>query len=258
MSAGQSLFITGAAKGIGRETVLLFARRGWRIGATDISQEGLDQLRKELGDEHFYRRVDVTDSDEVATVLAAFAETTGGSVDLLINNAGIVHMQNFEDAPLARHHAVTDVNVRGVLNCAHHGLPYLKRSPRATMVNLSSAASDYGVPSEAVYSATKFYVKGLTEALNIEWARHGIHVCDVMPNFVATDMMDLQHGKLVDSVGVKLTAGDVAHAIDKAVRKRGKSPHHWVDSAWGIFLRGTLSLLPARGRRALMKSVSGY
>ncbi|MDX2935531.1 SDR family oxidoreductase [Streptomyces ipomoeae] len=258
MTTGRSLFITGAAKGIGRETVLLFARRGWRVGAIDISQDGLDALAKELGHEHFYRQVDVTDADSVGAALAAFADTTGGSIDLLVNNAGLIDMAHFEDIPLARQHAVTNVNVLGVLNSAHEALPYLRKSPRATMVNLCSAASDYGVPSEAVYSASKFWVKGFTEALNIEWARHGIHVCSVMPNFVATDMTADQSGKLIDAVGIKLTAADVARAIHRAVEKRGGKPHHWVDTTWGTFLRGALGLLPARGRRALMRRVSGY
>ena len=89
---------------------------------------------------------------------------------------------------------------------------------------MSSLSSEYGVPSEAVYSASKFFVRGLTEAMNIEWERHGIHVSDVMPNFVRTPMMEGVTGKLVDSVGIHLTAEDVVRAIWRAASDRRRHP----------------------------------
>ena len=91
---------------------------------------------------------------------------------------------------------------------------------------MCSLSSDYGVPSEATYSASKFFVRGFTEAMNIEWERLGIHVCDVLPNFVDTPMMDPAHGDIVDSIGINLTAGDVAQTIVEAAEDRTKV--HWV------------------------------
>ncbi len=257
MSKQNTLFITGAGKGIGREIATLFAASGWRIAATDISETDLEKLRAELGDGHFYMAMDVTKADQVAAALEAFATQHGGGIDLLINNAGLADISDFEKVTLARHQAVIAVNVNGVLNCAYQALPYLQRSGQAAMINMCSLSSEYGVPSEATYSATKFWVKGFTEALNIEWDRHGIYVCDVMPNFVATPMMENCHGSIVDSVGIRLTAADVARVVWHAATRRGRV--HWVvDTLRPTVMRSFLKLLPGRAQRALMKRVSGY
>jgi short-subunit dehydrogenase len=257
MNRKPSVFITGAAKGIGADTALLFAKQGYRVGATDINKNDLVTLKKALGKEHFYRRLDVTQPDDFAETLREFAEESGGAIDVLINNAGIAFIDDFEKTPLAKHLAVTEVNVKGVQIGAFYALPYLKKSTRAAMINMCSLSSEYGVPSEASYSASKFWVKGFTEALNIEWDRHGIYVCDVMPNFVATPMMDAAHGRIVDSVGVHLTAKDVTDVIWKAVQNRNLI--HWEVDTWRPrLMRSVNKLLPQGLRRSAMKYLAGY
>lgn len=252
-----TVFITGAAKGIGAETASLFAKQGYCIGATDISQKDLDTLKESLGSGHFYRQLDVTNPDDFACALGEFAIESGGAIDVLINNAGIAFIDDYEKVPLMKHLGVTEVNIKGVQIGAYHALPYLMRSARPAMVNMCSLSSEYGVPSEASYSASKFWVKGFTEALNIEWDRHGIYVCDVMPNFVATPMMDAAHGKIVDSIGIFLQASDVSAVILKAVKSRRNV--HWVVDTWRPrLLRSVSKLLPNVLRRAAMRHVSGY
>jgi NAD(P)-dependent dehydrogenase (short-subunit alcohol dehydrogenase family) len=257
MNHKPSVFITGSAKGIGAATALLFAKQGYRVGATDINEKDLTVLKKALGKEHFYRRLDVTQPDDFATALDEFAAENGGAIDVLINNAGIAFIEDFEKMTLPQHLAVTEVNVKGVQIGAFYALPYLKKGKQAAMINMCSLSSEYGVPSEASYSASKFWVKGFTEAINIEWDRHGIYVCDVMPNFVATPMMDAAHGKIVDSVGIHLTATDVTEVIWKAVQNR-KLIHWEVDTWRPRLMRSANKLLPQRMRRAAMKYLSGY
>lgn len=250
-------FITGAAKGIGAETALLFAKQGYRIGVTDISKNDLETLKNALGDGHFYRQLDVTKPDEFAGALGEFAAENGGAIDVLINNAGIAFIDDYEKVPLMKHLAVTEVNIKGVQIGAYHALPYLRKSGRPAMVNMCSLSSEYGVPSEASYSASKFWVKGFTEALNIEWERHGIYVCDVMPNFVATPMMDAAHGRIVESIGIFLQARDVSAVILKAVKSR--SNVHWEVDTWRPrLLRSVSKMLPKSLRRAAIRHVSGY
>lgn len=252
-----SVFITGAAKGIGKETALLFAKNGYVVGATDVNPRDLQALQETLGTGHFFRQLDVTISDEFARALGEFAEENGGVIDVLINNAGIAFIDDYEKVPLTQHLAVTEVNVKGVQIGAHHALRYLKKSERPVMLNMCSLSSEYGVPSEASYSASKFWVKGFTEALNIEWEQHGIHVCDVMPNFVATPMMEATHGKIVDSIGVHLRPRDVSEVIFKAVKARRKV--HWEVDTWRPrLLRLVLKRVPNAVRRAAMRHVSGY
>jgi NAD(P)-dependent dehydrogenase (short-subunit alcohol dehydrogenase family) len=217
----MNIFITGASKGIGRATALFFAEKGWFIGVTDIDRSGLAKLEKELaGKKYFAAIMDVTDSDGVAKTFNDFCTKTGGKLDVLFNNAGVAWLDPFESVPLQNHHAMINVNVTGVLNCIFHAFPYLKKAQGARVINMCSAAAHYGVAWEVTYSATKFFIRGLTEALNLEWERHDIHVCDIMPNFVDTPMMEHCRSKVVDNVGIKLTTQDVVNAVWKAAHKK--------------------------------------
>lgn len=257
MNNKPTVFITGAAKGIGAETALMFSKQGYRVAATDANEKDLEKLKKTLGNEHFYRRLDVTNSEDFAAILKEFAVENGGAIDVLINNAGIAFIDDFEKISLEKHLALTDVNIKGVQIGTFHALQYLKKSSQPSMISMCSLSSEYGVPSEASYSASKFWVKGFTEAINIEWDRHGIYVCDVMPNFVATPMMQELDGKIVKSIGIKLNADDVSATIWKAVQNRKRI--HWEVDTWRPrLLRAINKLLPKNVRRAAMKHLSGY
>lgn len=257
MNTKPAVFITGAAKGIGAETALLFARHGYYVAVTDINEKDLGELKKTLGKEHFYRRLDVTKAEEYAAILAEFAQENGGKIDVLINNAGIAFIDDYEKIPLEKNLAITEVNVKGVQIGAFHALQYLKNSSQPSMISMCSISSEYGVPSESSYSASKFWVKGFTEAINIEWDRHGIYVCDIMPNFVTTPMMQAAHGKIVDSIGIRLTPSDVTAVIWKAIQNRKRV--HWEVDTWRPhLLRSVNKLLPKTLRRAAMKYICGY
>ena len=253
----KTVLITGAGAGIGRAAAEKFAAEGWIVGATDVSVESLNALATAIGAAHFFRTLDVRDADDVAHVIAEFAARNDGHIDLLINNAGIGTLDNFEDTPLERLHATVDVNAKGIINCSHAAFPFLKAAGGAKVINMCSLSSEYGVPSEAVYSASKFFVKGLTEALNIEWERHGIHVSDVMPNFVRTPMMEGVRGKLIDSVGIHLTADDVVKSIWKSAGDRRRI--HWVvDKPKTSLLRFVGRQLPTFWRRRIYQQLAGY
>lgn len=252
-----TIVITGAGTGIGAEAARQLARQGWTICATDINPGALAPLREELGEHHHYARMDVTDVDEVGWLMAEFAGRHGGSFDALLNNAGVAFIDNFENILLRQHHSVVRVNVDGVLNCTYHAFPYLAKSRSAKVINMCSRSAEYGVPSEATYSATKFFVRGFTEAMNIEWERHGIHVCDILPNFVDTPMMDAAHGQIVDAIGINLTPADVAATIVRATRDRSRV--HWkVDTPKNHLLIGILNRTPPRLHRAMIKRFAGF
>lgn len=253
----RTILITGAGAGIGREAARQLAGRGWTLCATDRDNVALETLAEELGACHSYAKLDVTDKDEVARVLAEFAGSHGGALDALLNNAGVAFFSNFEDLPLEQHARVVDVNVQGVLNCTYLAFPYLAKGRSAKVVNMCSLSSEYGIPSEATYSASKFFVRGFTEAMNIEWERHDIHVCDVLPNFVATPMMAAAHGAIVDSIGVNLTAEDVATTIVRALDDRARV--HWVvDTTKLKLLRLVVNNSPARLHRMFVKQFAGF
>ncbi len=190
-AANKAIFITGAGSGMGREGVKLFHAKGWRVGAIDRNQGGLDTLQQELGkDRLFARAVDVTDKASLEQALADFcAGNEGGGLDMLWNNAGIGESGWFEDVPYEAAMRVVDINFKAVVTGAYVGLPYLKKAKNSLMFSTSSSSATYGMPRLAVYAATKHAVKGLTEALSIEWQRHGVRVADVLPGLIDTAIL---------------------------------------------------------------------
>ncbi|WP_024795759.1 SDR family oxidoreductase [Tomitella biformata] len=222
-----SVVITGAASGIGRATALLFARSGYRVGAFDVDETGLASLAKESaksGRQISTGILDVTDADAWQTRLAEFTEPDDGRLTILINNAGLLSSGRFADVPLAAQQRMVDVNVLGTLNGCHTAFPYLKGTPNAQVVNLCSASAIYGQPELATYGATKFAVRGLTEALDLEWRADNIRVAAMWPLFVDTSMIVGMDTGSTRSLGVHLTAEDVAEAILETVR----GPSHWL------------------------------
>src|ERR1044071_8088586 len=185
-----SIFITGAAAGIGRATAQRCASQGWFVGAYDMDAAGLDSLKSALGAGNYVTEtLNVTDPVALSAALDRFFQAAGRRLDVMFNCAGILSVGNFEDIALPRHHAMVDVNLKGVINGFHCALPYLKQTRGARVISMASASAIYGSPAFASYSASKFAVRGLTEAMNIEWARHGITVMDVWPIFVNTAMV---------------------------------------------------------------------
>ena len=220
MSHEKSVFVTGAAAGIGRATALTFAKRGYAVGAYDIDEVGLKSLADEfdrLGATVVTGHLDVTDADEMAQRVAEFVEAAGGRLDVMINNAGILLAGRFEDVAVKAHHREIDVNTKGVVNGLHAAFPYLKSTPGSVVVNLASASAIYGQAELANYSATKFFVRAMTEALDIEWHRYGIRVVAMWPLYVQTAMTDGIKTGTTESLGIRLTAQDIADDIVKAV-----------------------------------------
>ncbi|MCP3985430.1 MAG: SDR family oxidoreductase [bacterium] len=187
----KSIFVTGAASGIGRATCRLFAERGWFVGAYDIDEPGLTSLEQELGTENcLTRRLDVSNKAEFDRAMEEFSEATGGQLDLLFNNAGIGTGGWFEEVPYDVAMRVLDVNFIGVVNGVYCAIPLLKRTPNSLCFSTSSSAALFGLPRTGMYAATKFAVKGLTEALSVELSRFGGRAADVLPALVDTPILE--------------------------------------------------------------------
>jgi len=186
----KSIFITGAASGMGRETAKLFSGKGWFVGCYDVNEAGLATLQQELGSDNCVtRRLDVTNKADFDAAVAAFGEETGGKMDILFSNAGIGESGWFEDIPFEAALRVIQVNFIGVVASLYAALPLLKATPNSLCFITSSSSATYGMPRIAIYAATKFAVKGLTEALSIEFARHGVRVADVLPGLIDTNIL---------------------------------------------------------------------
>ena len=213
----KTLLITGAAHGIGLATAKHFAAQGWFVGLYDINSDALETL---LASGKFPNACgqfcDVTQRDSIEKAFEHFSSHTDGRLDLLVNNAGVLTSGNFEDVDPATHDLIADVNVKGFTAVAQTAFPLLKQTPGATMVNLCSVSSIHGIPLLAVYSASKFYVNGLTEALALEWSKYDIRVTAVKPPLVNTQMGHSVREELMDKFSVDMEPEDVAAAIQRA------------------------------------------
>lgn len=188
----KSIFVTGAASGIGAETARFFARKGWFTGLYDINEQGLAEVADVIGADNCHvARLDVRDRTQWADAVKGFTDATGGRMNVLFNNAGVGRHGWFEDIAPEDNDWVVDVNLKGVINGVRACLPALKATEGARIVNTASTAGVVGSPKLAVYSATKFAVRGLTEALDVEFRDLDVRVTSLMPWFVDTPILDM-------------------------------------------------------------------
>ena len=232
----KSVFITGAGSGMGREGAKLFHAKGWRVGAVDRNEDGLATLLQELGDHRLWTRaVDVTDVAALGGALADFcAGNTGGGLDMMWNNAGISEAGWFEDVPYEAAMRVVDVNFKAVLTGAYAALPYLKKTPGSLMFSTSSSSGTFGMPRIAVYSSTKHAVKGLTEALSVEWQRHGVRVADVLPGLIDTAILTTTTNHSDDAVPT-MSAEELRARAPKKGMLRLMPPSSVAEAAWQAY-----------------------
>jgi NAD(P)-dependent dehydrogenase (short-subunit alcohol dehydrogenase family) len=240
----KSVFITGAGSGMGREGAKLFHAKGWRVGAVDRNDDGLAELNRQLGTERLWTRVvDVTDKAALDGALADFCAGDPGSgigqgLDMMWNNAGIGQSGWFEDVPYEDAMRVVDVNYKAVLAGAYGALPYLKKIPGSLMFSTSSSAGTYGMPRIAVYSSTKHAVKGLTEALSVEWHRHGVRVADVLPGLIDTAILTTTPNHS-DDAPATMTADEIRATAPKKGMMRLMPATSVAEVAWRAYQHPT-------------------
>jgi NAD(P)-dependent dehydrogenase (short-subunit alcohol dehydrogenase family) len=186
---GKTILLTGASSGIGRAAALRFAGYGARVVLAARSQAILEEIAaaiKNKGGEACAVATDVTDPEQCQRAVAAAVAAFGG-IDILISSAGLSLRGYFEGTRLEVLERVMRVNFFGTLYCTHFALPHVKLR-RGSLIAVSSLSGKRGIPSYALYGASKFAVYGLYESLRLELAPAGVHVGVLAPAYVDTPL----------------------------------------------------------------------
>lgn len=184
--------VTGSGRGIGRETVIMLAKRGINVVVCSRTQSEIDDtvgVIKSIHAEVVGIKCDVSDSSQVQNLIKRSVEKFGG-IDILINNAGIFAVKKLVDTSEKEWDEILDVNLKGAFLCSKAVLPFMLRNNSGTIINVSSGAGKAGFDSLTAYCASKFGMMGFTESLAWEVAGHHIRVMAICPGEVATKMQE--------------------------------------------------------------------
>lgn len=186
--AGSRILVTGASSGIGRSLAEHAARRGARVILAARSEDGTRQIADSLrrdGCEVVAIRGDVTCDEDRRRMLDAAVQHFGG-LDILVNNAGILATGHFCDAAPDRLRQIMETNFFAAAELIRLAVPLLRQGTRPMIVNIASVTGRRGVPARPEYSASKFALTGLSEAVRAELSKDGIEVLVVHPCLVNT------------------------------------------------------------------------
>ncbi|HAR4352385.1 TPA: 3-oxoacyl-[acyl-carrier-protein] reductase [Staphylococcus aureus] len=235
----KSALVTGASRGIGRSIALQLAEEGYNVavnyaGSKEKAEAVVEEI-KAKGVDSFAIQANVADADEVKTMIKEVVSQFG-SLDVLVNNAGITRDNLLMRMKEQEWDDVIDTNLKGVFNCIQKATPQMLRQRSGAIINLSSVVGAVGNPGQANYVATKAGVIGLTKSAARELASRGITVNAVAPGFIVSDMTDALSDELKEQMLTQIPLArfgqdtDIANTVaflasDKAKYITGQTIH---------------------------------
>jgi 3alpha(or 20beta)-hydroxysteroid dehydrogenase len=186
--AGKVAVITGAARGTGAETARFFVKSGAKVVVTDIVDDRGAQVAAELGDAAYYRHLDVTSQDDWEAAIPE-AESRFGRVNVLVNNAAILHLATIADTTSEIFHKVLDVNLVGPMLGIKAVTAAMRRAGGGSIVNVASVDAFDPHNGSVCYASSKWGLRCLTRVAALELGMYGIRVNVVMPSAGSNDML---------------------------------------------------------------------
>ncbi len=196
MLQGKSALVTGSTSGIGLAYARELAKAGANVtlngfGDADVIERTRAELARETSVQVRYSPADMTDPEQIAAMVAE-AEAAFGSVDILINNAGVQHVAPIEEFPVERWDAILAINLSSAFHTMRAAIPGMKQRGWGRIINTASAHALVASPYKAAYVAAKHGIAGLTKTAALETATHGITVNAICPGYVWTPLVERQ------------------------------------------------------------------
>lgn len=213
MLNGQSAIVTGASRGIGREIAVKLAEQGMKVtivGSSSQVSETAAELKK-MGFEHILPvQADVSKEEDMKRVVQETIDAYG-SVDLLVNNAGIGFFKLTEEVTVEEWEKIFEVNVQGVFLATKAVLAHMKERKSGTIITISSDVGRYTIPNGSAYTATKYAVQGFSGSVAQEVREYGIRVGTINPGMVDTYFAESTQGLPEKKDWLKVE--DIANAV---------------------------------------------
>ena len=185
---GKLAIVTGASSGIGKEVALALLAKGCRVAGWSRRDPGITHT------DFLFVQTEIRDIQSVQNAYEATVEEFGDLIDVLVNNAGVGFFHELEKMDLEEWHAMFDTNVNGIFYTTRLVLPGMKREKKGHIINISSIAGLQGINEGTGYCATKFAVRGLSQALYQETKKHNVKVTCVYPGSVNTEFFSHYEG----------------------------------------------------------------
>jgi NADP-dependent 3-hydroxy acid dehydrogenase YdfG len=219
MSLDKIVAVTGASSGIGEAIARELANAGCQVMLAARREEQLKSLVQELGDNAAYHLTDVTDAKQVQAMAQATINRFG-KIDVLVNNAGVMPVSPLIDLKIDDWNKAIDINIRGVLHGIAAVLPHMSDRGSGQIINIGSVASLYALPNFAVYCATKFAVKAISESLRKETLGK-VRVTTIYPGAIESELIqssnDEQTSNQLESSFNAIPATAISNAVHYAI-----------------------------------------
>ncbi|MEZ4978193.1 MAG: SDR family oxidoreductase [Chitinophagales bacterium] len=218
---GKTIVISGVARGIGKALALEAASYGMQVVGLDLRKEELEELSAELlakSAEFYLEAVDIRE-EKACVLFIEKALSRFGSIDMLINNAGITHIAPESKTELRHTKNVMDVNFMGTVHLSHLCLPEIIKN-KGTIAGVSSVAGYSPLVYRTAYAASKHAVWGYFSSLRAELRAKGVQVLTICPSFVSTDLQEEQKAYFKNNTSEALSPAYVSEEIYKAIHQK--------------------------------------
>lgn len=189
---GKTALVTGGGRGIGRSIALALAEAGADVAVTSRTKEELEKVCGEISEfsrKTFYQQMDIRDMNSMSEFTERLVKEQG-SIDILVNAAGLNVRKSFLEFTEADWDYVMDVNLKSVMRCSQIVIPYMLQQGQGSIINIASLTSQIGLVNASAYCASKGGVSQLTKAMAVEFAQEGIRVNAIGPGYIKTKMTE--------------------------------------------------------------------